>query len=124
MSEEFLNPAEAKMLEYGDNVPKWLQDEYDMYEQVYEATKTIARATNCLGRNMADVANVMLSYIGRDHRTIQQSTISVFINLLIGYSKQSFDPRNEYSVKVCKAIVESLEKEGFMYNDKYLSPMV
>lgn len=78
------------------------------YEREIEAAQTVLRAVNVMGFN----ARVFAQEVMREHRTIQQNLFRV-VGMLIdewagAHENNTYDPRNEYTVKRCREIKETV----------------
>jgi hypothetical protein len=52
--------------------------------------------------------------VTNDHRTLQQQTFGLFMSCIETWSKSDrFDARNEYTIKMCKKMMESVKDEWF-----------
>lgn len=76
---------------------------------VAEAARTILSAVN--GGNQAALAQSILEVVQRDHRTLQQSFISVMMQVLVGYADTNFDLRNEQAVKFAGYVREMVDEK-------------
>ncbi len=90
-------------------------------EEVKEALTVLSDYANCIS-NEDVLSNIMTSFMESEHRTIQQSLMKSFIQLVINYSKFRTDLRNEYTVKTAKKIAQSIESD--IYNGKYYAPLI
>lgn len=66
-------------------------------QDVRQAVQTILNSLN--GGNQADLAAVVLDTVRRDHRTLQQSFVSLFMQVLVGYADAPNDLRNQEAVR-------------------------
>jgi hypothetical protein len=111
----------------GSDIPTWRQKEYDSIGKVMEAFQTIVDYGNVMGRKTEDTAEIIGDVLESSHRTLQQEAMSVLIKVIVNYADARHDGRNEYSVKVCKAIKQALHDEGFLHGengDTYWAPMI
>jgi hypothetical protein len=71
---------------------------------------------NCNGNISNKLPTTFSIALNATHRTLQESFISMFFNVLVQYGKDhqedySFDDRNEDAVKLCRKLVALVEKE-------------
>jgi hypothetical protein len=80
---------------------------------------------NNTGKDVADSLSKMVNRMGggpelkdfvdavtNDHRTLQQQTFGAFMACIEKWSKSDrFDARNEYTIKMCKKMMEAVKDE-------------
>ncbi len=74
---------------------------------IAEVQEILARAVN--SGDAMKVAEIFCDYLFIEHRTLQQSTIKMLVEILIKYSEASSDLRNEAAVKFCKELKELVD---------------
>lgn len=85
--------------------------ERERKESAEEVAEKLSRFVNNYNMPKEHFINAVL----RDHNTLQQSTIRLFLETIEAVAKQEFfDGRNEAAVKTCRELVEMYEeKHGF-----------
>lgn len=95
-------------------------------EDVEFALNVLSDYINVMGHdNTSDENNlacIMTEFMRKEHRTIQQSMMKSFIQLIINYSKFGTDDRNKYTVNSAKKMTDAIEIE--IYKDQYFAPFV
>ena len=105
-------------------IPEWEMKAYHDIQKVMDAMKIIIDYGNVMGHKGTDTAEILVDALEDSHRTLQQSAISALIQTLIFYAEARNDGRNEYSVRVCKAITQFLEEKNFTYNGSYSARLI
>lgn len=109
------------------NAPDWENKGYHDLVKVMEAFKVIVDYGNVMGRKPEQTAEIIGDVLESTHRTLQQSAISTLVNVIVNYADARCDGRNEYSVKVCRAIRQVLHDEGYLHGSKgdtYSAPFI
>lgn len=81
--------------------------ERDLADEEYagETLQKLIRFVNKLSCPEKVFAKLMMN----EHRTLQQSTMRLFLRTIEEWSKQeNYDLRNEQTIKICKKIMEAL----------------
>lgn len=110
MGNEADGSVRAKVILKGMTMPR--------NEKVYNAVQTILNELN--GGNRVSIAGTIYDAVTSDHRTLQQSFWSVIIMAFCAYAKNSFDLRNEESVRFAEqtrviAAERNFDIAGFPY---------
>jgi hypothetical protein len=81
-----------------------------------ERTKKIVSDLSNYVNSSSTQPELFAGEVMRDHRTLQQSMFKLFCACIIKWSKcASYDLRNEYTVKLCKEIVEKIGEDKLKY---------
>jgi hypothetical protein len=95
-------------------------------EDVDKALLVLSDYINVMGHdNTSDgnnLACIVTEFLAKEHRTIQQSIMKTFIQVVINYSKFGTDDRNKYTVNSAKTMTDSIASE--MYDYRYFAPFV
>lgn len=80
-------------------------------EEAEKAFRAFSRYINSMSMDPKPFVEAMTE---REHRTLQQSAFGVFMACIEAWSKQeNFDLRNEYTIKMCKKIMEAVKDDWF-----------
>ena len=74
-------------------------------EKAEKAMRDLLDCTNVMGSDK-DVAEAISNVLSKEHRTLQQSFMRVFVQSMNQYKDTRFDQRNEQAVKLAKEITE------------------
>lgn len=78
-----------------------------------EMVEKFSRIVNCF--NDTEVAEVISDCIMKEHRTLQQAMMRVFMHQIKVWSETPFyDLRNEDTIKLSKKIMKNIDKEMFL----------
>jgi dihydrodipicolinate synthase/N-acetylneuraminate lyase len=67
------------------------------------ALKTLSNFVNIMGHDSKEFADLLM----HEHRTLQQQIMELFLHCCHAWAKQqSWDPRNEHTIKLAKEIAE------------------
>jgi hypothetical protein len=72
----------------------------------------LSRFTNRMGLFGDENCEAFVDAVTRDHRTLQQQTFGLFMKCIERWSNTgSFDARNEYTIKLCKKMMEAVKDD-------------
>jgi hypothetical protein len=95
-------------------------------EDVDKALLVLSDYVNAMGHgditDENNLACIITEFLSKEHRTIQQSIMKTFIQVVINYSKFGTDDRNKYTVNSAKTMTDSIASE--MYNYRYFAPFI
>ena len=80
------------------------------HKDLGDAVSAVGSAVN--GYNEKKVAEAMFIALAKQHRTLQDSTISALIELFKIYQDAAFDMRNLGAVAKCRVIAEHAKRAG------------
>ena len=80
-----------------------------------QEAQTVASSLSAFmnGAGTTDIAE-LAEEILRDHRTLQQQTFGLMMTCIQKWSEtENFDVRNDYTVKLCKKLMEAAKDDWF-----------
>jgi len=112
--EELYDISDLDLATLSDSEIKRVSDSHNELRRFHDSIKGAVRAISSAanGRNAKEVAESMFIALAGEHRTLQDSTISVLIELFKIYQEAAFDLRNHSAVAKCKVIAEHAKRAG------------
>lgn len=95
-------------------------------ELAEQAAKNLADSLNSFG-NGPEI-EIFVETMLKEHRTLQQSSFKAILRLIQRWaeleSSGRYDGRNEFTVKTCRKLIETLEKEDVIFDGRIGVPFI